>query len=252
MFLHGVNDFHISNGDTLKNPSFIEHGKLKTFDIVLANPPYSISQWDRGAFGTDKYGRNFLGTPSQGIADFAFLQHILKSMDPLNGRCAVLLPRGILSRYSEIDMRKKLVELDLVDCIIGIGKGLFYNSPMEACVLIGRSVKPPERKGKIQIINAGEMIYREGTQSYIGDDDIERITEAYRNYRNVDGFCQIIDKDKVLENNGSLSVSLYVKNSLKDVFLEHMDTSPEECLKRWKAYSDAFHRKYEELKGMME
>ena len=252
LFLHGVNDFHISNGDTLKNPSFIEHGKLKTFDIVLANPPYSISQWDRGAFGTDKYGRNFLGTPSQGIADFAFLQHILKSMDPLNGRCAVLLPRGILSRYSEIDMRKKLVELDLVDCIIGIGKGLFYNSPMEACVLIGRSVKPPERKGKIQIINAGEMIYREGTQSYIGDDDIERITEAYRNYRNVDGFCQIIDKDKVLENNGSLSVSLYVKNSLKDVFMEHMDTSPEECLKRWKAYSDAFHRKYEELKGMME
>ncbi len=148
LFLHGVNDFQISNGDTLKNPSFIEHGKLKTFDIVLANPPYSISQWDRVAFETDKYGRNFLGTPSQGMADFAFLQHILKSMDPVNGRCAVLLPRGILSRYSEIEMRKKLVELDLVDCIIGVGKGLFYNSPMEACVLIGRSVKPPERRGK--------------------------------------------------------------------------------------------------------
>lgn len=175
LFLHGVNDFHIANGDTLKNPSFIEHGKLKTFDIVLANPPYSISQWDRAAFETDKYGRNFLGTPSQGMADFAFLQHILKSMDPVNGRCAVLLPRGILSRYSEIEMRKKLVKLDLVDCIIGVGKGLFYNSPMEAGVLIGRSVKPPERRGKIQIINAGEMIYRQGTQSYIAEDDIEKL-----------------------------------------------------------------------------
>lgn len=251
LFLHGVNDFQIANGDTLKNPSFIEHGKLKTFDIVLANPPYSISQWDRAAFETDKYGRNFLGTPSQGMADFAFLQHILKSMDPVNGRCAVLLPRGILSRYSEIEMRKKLVELDLVDCIIGVGKGLFYNSPMEACVLIGRSVKPPERRGKIQIINAGEMIYRQGTQSYIAEDDIEKIAQTYREYRDVEGLCKIIDKETVLMQEGSLSVSLYVKNSLSEVLIESFNSSTEECVKRWKAYSDAFHEKYEELKGLM-
>lgn len=89
LFLHGVEDFHIVNDDTLKNPAFIEHGQLQQFDIVLANPPYSIKQWDRGAFENDKYGRNFLGTPPQGRADFAFFQHILKSMKPDTGRCAV-------------------------------------------------------------------------------------------------------------------------------------------------------------------
>ena len=85
LFLHGIKDFYIVNDDTLKKPAFIEKGKLKTFDVVLANPPYSISQWDRSAFESDKYGRNFLGVPPQGRADYAFLQHILKSMDKETG-----------------------------------------------------------------------------------------------------------------------------------------------------------------------
>ena len=126
LFLHGVEDFHIVNDDTLKNPAFIERGQLQQFDIVLANPPYSIKQWDRSAFENDKYGRNFLGTPPQGRADFAFFQHILKSLKPGTGRCAILFPHGILFRGEETDMRKKLVESDLVECVIGIGKNLFF------------------------------------------------------------------------------------------------------------------------------
>lgn len=110
LFLHGIEDFHIANDDTLKNPAFIENGQIKQFDIVLANPPYSIKQWDRGAFENDKYGRNFLGTPPQGRADYAFFQHILKSLKPDTGRCAILFPHGILFRGEETDMRKKLVE----------------------------------------------------------------------------------------------------------------------------------------------
>ena len=92
LFLHGVEDFHIVNDDTLKNPAFIKNGQLMQFDLVLANPPYSIKQWDRAAFEGDKYGRNFLGTPPQGRADYAFFQHILKSMKPDTGRCAILFP----------------------------------------------------------------------------------------------------------------------------------------------------------------
>ena len=80
LFLHGVKDFSIVNGDTLASPAFIEHGQLQQFDLVLANPPYSISQWDRAAFESDKYGRNFLGVPPQGRADYAFLQHIIASL----------------------------------------------------------------------------------------------------------------------------------------------------------------------------
>ena len=89
LFLHSIEDFHVVNDDTLKNPAFIERGQLKQFDLVLANPPYSIKQWDRGAFENDKYGRNFLGTPPQGRADYAFFQHILKS---LNGYFSQICP----------------------------------------------------------------------------------------------------------------------------------------------------------------
>ena len=109
LFLHGVQDFRIINDDTLKSPAFINSGELQTFNLVLANPPYSISQWDRDAFSADKYGRNFLGVPNQIRADFAFIQHILKSMNPQNGRCAILLPHGILNRYEEQSMRRRMV-----------------------------------------------------------------------------------------------------------------------------------------------
>jgi type I restriction enzyme M protein len=92
LFLHGVQTFDIVNDDTLVQPGFIVNGQLQKFDVVLANPPYSIRQWDRDAFASDKYGRNFLGVPNQGRADFAFIQHILASMDNSTGRCAILLP----------------------------------------------------------------------------------------------------------------------------------------------------------------
>ena len=98
LFLHGIEDFHIVNDDTLASPAFIERGRLQQFDVCVANPPYSINQWNRKAFEADKYGRNFLGVPPQGRADYAFLQHILKSLKPETGRCAILFPHGVLFR----------------------------------------------------------------------------------------------------------------------------------------------------------
>ena len=141
LFLHGVEDFRIVNGDTLVSPAFIEKGKLQQFDIAVANPPYSISQWDRTAFENDKYGRNFLGVPNQNRADFAFIQHILSSLKPVSGRCAILLPHGVLNRQEEQTMREGLIKRDMLECVIGVGKNLFYNSPMEACIMICRTQK---------------------------------------------------------------------------------------------------------------
>ena len=103
--------------------------------MVLANPPYSIKKWNREAWQSDPWGRNFLGTPPQGRADYAFFQHILKSLDPKTGRCAILFPHGVLFRNEEAEMRRKLVESDLLECVLGLGPNLFYNSPMEACVV---------------------------------------------------------------------------------------------------------------------
>src|SRR6266550_1347376 len=152
LVLHGVEDFEIIVGNTLSNPAFIESDRLRTFDVVLANPPYSIKKWNREAWQDDLWGRNFLGTPPQGRADYAFFQHILKSLDPKTGRCAILFPHGVLFRNEEAEMRRNLIEADLVECVIGLGPNLFYNSPMEACVLICRTRKPTDCKGKILFI----------------------------------------------------------------------------------------------------
>lgn len=213
LFLHGVEDFHIVNDDTLKNPAFIERGQLQQFDIVLANPPYSIKQWDRGAFENDKYGRNFLGTPPQGRADFAFFQHILKSMKPDTGRCAILFPHGILFRGEETDMRKKLVESDLVECVIGIGKNLFFNSPMDACIVICRTNKPIDRRGKVLFINARNEVTRKNAESFLEDTHIEKIASVYHQFKVVDGFSAIADNESILRNDGKLSIALYVTNA---------------------------------------
>ena len=160
LFLHGIEDFHIVNDDTLASPAFIERGRLQQFDVCVANPPYSINQWNRKAFEADKYGRNFLGVPPQGRADYAFLQHILKSLKPETGRCAILFPHGVLFRNEEKDMREKLVRSDMLECVIGLGPNLFYNSPMEACIVICRTKKSDDHKGHVLFINAVNEVTR--------------------------------------------------------------------------------------------
>lgn len=208
--LHGVDDFAIARGDTLENPVFTEHDRLATFDVVLANPPYSIKQWNREAWQSDVWGRNFLGTPPQGRADYAFFQHILKSLDK-GGRCAILFPHGILFRKEEADMRQKLVDADLVDCVLGLGPNLFYNSPMEACIVICRMDKPAARRGKVLFINAVDEVTRERSMSYLKPEHQQRIADAYHAFADVDGFAKVATLDEIRANDGNLSIPLYVR-----------------------------------------
>ncbi len=215
LFLHGVKDFQIINDDTLARPAFIKNGQLQQFDMVLANPPYSISQWDRAAFESDKYGRNFLGVPPQGRADYAFIQHILKSMDNKTGRCAILLPHGVLFRNEEKSIRENLVKNDWVECVIGIGKNLFYNSPMEACILICRTKKSPNRVGKVLFIDAKNEITRKNSFSYLEDKHINKIAGTYDRFEEVEGFSSVVTLAEILNNSSKLSVALYVSNGSK-------------------------------------
>src|SRR2546421_12221395 len=166
-FLHGVEEFRIERGDTLADPKLVQGDRLMQFDAVLANPPYSIKQWDRAAFAADPWGRNLYGTPPQGRADYAFWQHILASLAPGSGRCAILFPHGVLFRQEEAEMRRRLVEADLIECVLGLGPNLFYNSSMEACVVICRTEKPDARGGRILLINAVDEFARERTQSFL-------------------------------------------------------------------------------------
>lgn len=213
LFLHGVEEFRIVNDDTLLRPGFLDAGRLRTFDVVLANPPYSIKKWNREFFANDPYGRNFLGTPPQGRADYAFIQHILKSMDPKTGRCAILLPHGVLNRIGERDLRAALVRLDWLDCVIGIAKNLFYNSPMEACVLIARRDKPASHKGKVLFVRARHLVERRNTESYLLPEHIARIAATYRGFKPVDGFAAVATNDEIAENDFSFAVNKYVRPS---------------------------------------
>lgn len=210
LFLHGVEDFQIANGDTLVAPAFTERGKLQQFDIVVANPPYSISQWNRDAFSADKYGRNFLGVPPQGRADYAFFQHILVSMRQNTGRCAILFPHGVLFRDEERDMREKLIRSDLLECVIGLGPNLFYNASMEACIVICRTKKAEDRKGQVLLINAVNEVTRKNAQSYLEDRHIKRIADAYEKFQSDGEIAKKVSIRDIEKNNFSLNLTLYI------------------------------------------
>jgi len=210
MFLHGIEDFEVVRGDTLADPKLVEGDRLRQFDIILANPPYSIKQWDREKFAADPWRRNIYGTPPQGCADYAFWQHIIVSMKPKTGRCAILFPHGVLFRNAERDMRARLVEHDVVECVLGLGPNLFYNSPMEACVVICRTAKPKALRGRILFINAVNEVTRERAQSFLTDEHIEKIVAAYRARADVDGFAAVASLDQVRGNDFNLSIPLYV------------------------------------------
>jgi type I restriction enzyme M protein len=211
LFLHGITDGHIAHGDTLARPAFLDRkGRLETFDVVLANPPYSIKAWNRAAFAKDPYGRSIWGVPPQGRADYAFFQHIAKSLNPKTGRAAILFPHGVLFRREESALREALVKSDLVECVLGLGAGLFYNSPMEAVVVTLRATKPAEHRGKVLLINAINDVAREQAQSFLRESHQAKILNAYRDFEDLDGFATVATLDQIGQKGYSLAIPLYV------------------------------------------
>lgn len=249
LFLHGIEDFQIVNGDTLASPAFTENGKLRQFDMIVANPPYSVSQWNRAAFESDKYGRNILGVPPQSRADYAFFQHILVSMKPKTGRCAILFPHGVLFRSEEREMREKLVRSDWVDCVIGLGPNLFYNSPMEACIVICRTEKPDTHKNHVLFINALNEVTRKNAQSYLEPHHIERISKAYRAYKTEEGFAKKISIRDIEKNDFSLNIPLYVQIKTNESVTD--TRTIQECFNDWKKSSQKMRKCYSELSELL-
>ena len=228
LFLHDIREFKIVQGDTLQNPYFVTNNQLQTFDVVLANPPYSISEWNREKFEHDPYGRNIFGTPPQERADFAFLQHIIKSMNRKTGRCAILFPHGILARIEEKTLREKLVDSDLVECVIGVAKGLFYNSPMEACIMVCRMEKTPDMVNKVKFIQAKDLYEKDGKNTKLTKQDIDIIAKAYKSPQEIEGISAIVDKSIIKNNGNSLRISQYVKSKSETI----VDTVPL-CYSSW-------------------
>lgn len=243
MFLHGINEFSIVRGDTLQNPAFIQADGLKKFNVILANPPYSIKQWDRDRFADDPYGRNVWGTPPQGCADYAFQQHIQASLDKKNGRSVSLWPHGILFRDAEADMRRKMIEDDVVECVISLGPNLFYNSSMVSCLLVTNNNKKPERKGKILFVEAKEEVRQEKTMSYLDDQHIKKILAPYQDYTDRLGFAKVVDRDTVLSDaHARLSVQLYLKQQI-----DRPEVDYDKVYKNWLESSAALEQSMTQL-----
>lgn len=246
-YLHGVNEFSIVNADTLEDPAFIKNGKVQQFDVVLANPPYSLSMTKHKQFEHDKYGRNFLGNPPESCADYAFIQHILCSMDSKKGRCAILLPLGLLSKDIEQKMRINFIETDLIEAIIGLGPNLFFNSPMEAMIIVCNRNKDEKLKDKILFINAVNEVVRKNGESNLEKHHIDKISKAYFDKVDVEHFCKVVDNKTLLENKANLTISLYVMPEIiRDEVLPLSDS-----LNKWHENSDVSNDNLQQLISLL-
>ncbi|MFA5997552.1 MAG: type I restriction-modification system subunit M [Candidatus Paceibacterota bacterium] len=222
MFLHGLDSADIQRGDTLADPKFLnQDGSLKTFDICVANPPYSISEWESEKFKSDKYGRvSGYEMPPAKKADYAFVLHMVKSMNE-NGRAGIVLPHGVLFRGgAEGRIREQLIKNDLIEAIIALPAKLFYGTGIPAAIVIFNKNKPESHKNKILIVDA-EQDYEEGkNQNRLRIKDIEKIVSAFEGYRDIEKYARVIDIKELEENEFNLNVRRYVENGEDEVAVD--------------------------------
>jgi len=175
-------------------------------------------------------------------------------MKPGTGRCAILFPHGVLFRTEERAMREKLISHDLIECVLGLGPNLFYNSPMEACVVVCRTDKPPERRNNILFINAVAEVTRERAQSFLTDGHLKRIVDAYRAFEDIPGFARVAGNDEVLERGGNLSIPLYVRteNGSASSNGSGDGTSLRQAIAEWQRSSEALRDSMDELFEVLE
>lgn len=212
LFLHGAADFQIIRGDTLRNPAFFLGDNLATFDCVIANPPFSLEKWGDDVWASDPYGRNFAGMPPAKSGDYAFVQHMIKSMAPKTGRMAVVLPHGALFRMGkEGEIRQKLLAMDLLEAVIGLGPTLFYGTGLAACILIFRQEKAKERKNKVLIVDASKEFKTGRAQNELLPEHVERIHGWVRDYTDVEGIARLVTLEEIAANDHNLNIPRYVE-----------------------------------------
>ena len=217
LFLHGARDFHISQGDTLRSPNFLYRGELQTFDCVIANPPFSLKLWGSKQFSSDVYGRNLWGSPTDSNADFAWLQHMVKSMDKRNGRLAVVLPQGVLFRSGkEGDIRKAMIESDKLEYVIALTSGVFFSTGVSACILVLNNNKPATHIGKVCFVDASNIYTAQRAQNIMTEENIQEVHKLCADYEDVLEKVKIATLDDIRAKGHSLSVSGYIEKATKE------------------------------------
>ena len=216
MFLHGIEDFQIVRGDTLRNPAFFEADGLKTFDCVIANPPFSLKEWGAENWANDPYGRNIAGVPPQGNGDMAWVQHMIKSMNS-TGRMTVVLPHGALFRKgAEGRIREELIRQDMLEAVIGLGPNIFYGTQLAACVMVFKQNKDADKKGKIVFIDASEQVRVGRAQNFLEPEHVNQIFNWYQSFANVENYVKVASNDELKENDYNLNIPLYLEKIIED------------------------------------
>lgn len=211
LFLHGAEDFEIVRGDTLREPAFLSGDRLATFDCVIANPPFSLSAWGEDAWANDPWGRNLAGTPPKKYGDWAWVQHMITSMAPATGRLAVVLPHGALFRMgAEGKIRSKVLDVDLIEAVIGLGPNLFYGTGLAACILVARRRKADDRKGKVLLIDASDLFRKGRNQNTLGADHVATLHAVFEAFSDEEGRSKVVTLDEVREQGGNLNLAGYV------------------------------------------
>lgn len=213
LFLHGSDDFKIARGDTLRNPLFLINGKLQTFDCVVANPPFSLKKWGADKWDSDPYGRNIFGTPSDNSGDYAWLQHMVKSMDPEHGRMGVVLPQGVLFKKDVRDIRKKLLDSNKLEAVVQLAGNLFYGTQLAPCIMFLRNGKTDDT---IRFIDASNIFKKGRAQNFLLDEHVDKIYDALTSETDVPEVSKTIHLSEIDQESAELNVSKYVVKEFVD------------------------------------
>jgi type I restriction enzyme M protein len=235
LLLHGAADFQVVRGDTLRNPAFFLGDSLAAFDCVIANPPFSLEKWGEEVWTADPYGRNFAGMPPGKSGDYAWVQHMIKSMALKTGRMAVVLPHGALFRMGkEGAIRKKILGMDLLEAVIGLGANLFYGTGLAACILVFRQRKPKDRRNKVLILDASGEFKSGRAQNELLPEHVDRIHGWYRAFEDVKGIARVVTLDEIAGNDHNLNIPRYVEPKLDQEVV-----SVDDAMKRLRESADA-------------
>jgi len=207
MFLHEINDAIIEWGDTIRNPLYLQDNLLKTFDVVVANPPFSLDKWGAEIASEDRFGRFKYAIPPKSKGDYAFVLHMISSLNP-HGRMGVILPHGVLFRgSSEGKIRKKLIEQNLLDAVIGLLSNLFYGTSIPACILV---FKKNRIHSDILFIDASREYEKGKNQNNLTEEHIAKIVQTYKNRSEIEKYSHVATLEEIQENDYNLNIPRYV------------------------------------------
>ena len=211
MFLHKVDSAHIEWEDTIRHPQFVEDDALMKFDVVIANPPFSLDKWGQEIAAGDRYGRFYRGIPPKSKGDWAFISHMLATAIEGKGRVGVVVPHGVLFRGGqEGKIRETVIRENLLDGVIGLPANLFYGTGIPAALMIFDKSRKPNGKGKVLFIDAGREFAQNTNQNKLRPQDIDKIIDTFKKRKSIDKYSHLASYAEIEENEFNLNIPRYV------------------------------------------